>query len=152
MNLKSRRATEEDFAFARAVHHSSYREWVVDQFGAWDEDFQNRFFRESWDRWPYEIIEVDNHPVGFCAVEHAHDATHVREFALHPEFQSRGIGAAYLRSLVHEFHSPQKPVRLRAFKANQDAIAFYKRIGFVQTGATDLQLLFEWQNRLFNGT
>src|SRR4051812_19237839 len=129
MDIRLRRATEEDFAFARAVHHSSYRDWVVEQFGAWDESLQDRFFRESWDRWAYDIIEIDNCPVGFCAVEHADDATHLREFALHPKFQGKGIGAAWLRSLVREFHRPEKPIRLRAFKANHDAISFYKHIG-----------------------
>ncbi|QIF02716.1 N-acetyltransferase [Roseimicrobium sp. ORNL1] len=148
MTLKLRRATVEDFPFAKAVHHSSYREWVVDQFGAWDEGLQDRYFQESWDRWPYDIIEIDGRPVGFSAVEHAHDATHLREFALHGEFQGRGIGAAYLGSLVNEFHRPQKPVRLRVFKANQRAIALYRRIGFAETGTTDLQVLFEWPNHV----
>src|SRR4051794_4542203 len=107
MPFKLRPATENDFAFARAVHHSSYREWVVDQFGAWDEALQDRFFQESWDKWRYDIIEMDGHPVGYSAVEHADDATHLREFALHGEFQGRGIGAAFLRSLVKECHRPQ---------------------------------------------
>jgi len=75
MNFKLRPATDNDFAFARAVHHSAYREWIVDQFGVWDEDVQDRFFREGWERWPYRNIEIDGRPVGYSAVEHAHDAT-----------------------------------------------------------------------------
>src|SRR5215212_4472750 len=109
MNLTLRRAMEEDFAFAKAVHHWAYRRWVVEQFGPWDEAVQDRFFRESWDRWPYEIIEVDGGPSGYCAVEQAVEATHVREFAIHPELQGQGIGRTLLRSLVREFHRQEKP-------------------------------------------
>lgn len=144
MKLSLRPATEEDFDYCREVHHAAYRPWVVAQFGKWEEEEQDRFFRESWQRWPYEIIEVDASPCGYYAVEKTVEATHIREFALHPNYQGRGIGAAFLRSFVARFHFADRPVRLRAFKANQEAISFYRHIGFTETGSTDTQLLFEW--------
>ena len=144
MRLSRHPATRHDFEFARTVHHEAYRSWVVAQFGPWDEAAQDRFFKECWERQPHEIIEADGRACGYCSIEKTDEATHLREFAIDRRFRGRGIGGQFLRSLVSEFGLRGKPFRLRVFEANTRAIAFYRRIGFVETGATEKQLLFEW--------
>ena len=145
MNLTRRAATEADYEYAKHVHDVAYREWTVAQFGPWNQEVQDKFFDESWQRYNYEIFLLDDQPCGYCAVDFYDDEVRVREFAVDPEFQGEGIGTAFLDSLITQFHSETTPVRLNAFKANTSAIGFYLRYGFTQTGESDTQLHFEWR-------
>ena len=144
MEVTTRLANQEDLEFARGVHHEAYREWVVEQFGPWNEELQNRIFAESWGRLAHEVIVADGQDCGYAAVEVAADAVHLREFAISAEFRGRGIGASFLRQVNDRARAAGLPFRLRAFKANRRAIALYERAGFVHTGATEDQLIFEW--------
>lgn len=144
MEITLRAASKDDYEFARGIHHSAYRDWTIAQFGSWDLELQDRFFAESWDRWNYQIIRGDGTDCGYCAVESNAKEVHLREFAIRPERQGKGVGTAYLRMLIRDVQNAGKPLRLRAFRANKRAIALYKQLGFLQTGQTDLQYLFEW--------
>lgn len=48
MKVATRRATADDSAFARAIHHRAYREVVVAQYGPWDEAAQDGYFAAAW--------------------------------------------------------------------------------------------------------
>ena len=144
MKIACRPAQEGDFEIARRIHHTAYRSWVIDQFGPWNDETQDRFFRESWEQWPYEMIEIDGIPCGYIAFEDAEDATHIREFAIQEECQGRGIGTGQLRRLIDRSEIHQKPLKLRAFKKNASAQKLYRRLGFIETGETELQIEFEW--------
>ena len=42
--IDRRTATSEDFELARSIHHRAYRDVVLRQFGAWNEEEQDQFF------------------------------------------------------------------------------------------------------------
>ena len=142
MRITRRPATDDDVDFARAAHHRGYRDTVVRQFGRWDEARQDVFFEEGWRAAQHEILLCDGEPCGYVSVEQFPDYTHVRELVVHPDFQRRGIGSAFLREVIAEAEARQVPVRLGVLRENT-AIEFYRNLGFAQYGETETHILLQ---------
>ena len=144
--ISRRPATPLDRPFACATHHAAYREVVERQFGPWQELQQDRFFAQSWDGVPHDILAADGVPVGYCAIEErAHDI-HLRELVIAPEAQGRGIGTEVLRQLQESSRQTGKPIVLGTFTENR-ALALYTRLGFLPIGRTETHILMEWRAR-----
>lgn len=145
MTITTRPATDADTHFARNVHHGAYREIVIRQFGPWREQEQDQRFLGDWTAGYFDIIMVDGTPCGYAAVEDRADDIHVRELVIHPAHQGKGVGAIFLRSIIARAKERHVPVRLGTFHENHRALAFYKRLGFQETGNTEIHILMEWQ-------
>ncbi|MCB1233594.1 MAG: GNAT family N-acetyltransferase [Verrucomicrobiae bacterium] len=138
------RATDEDFAFGQKVHHLAYREMVLRQFGEWDETVQGGFFERTWNGIPHGIVRDENgEKCGYCAVERTAEAIFLREIALLPEWQGRGIGGAIIRDLIAEGDEKAVPVRLNVMKSNTGARRLYERLGFRRIGETETHFQLE---------
>lgn len=144
MQVSTRPPTEHDTAFAREAHHGAYREVVVRQFGGWDDALQDQFFDRSWASTAHVIILADGQRCGYAAVETRDDAMHVHELVIHPQFQNRGLGTAFLRGICEAAAAHGGAVRLGTFHENR-ALALYKRLGFREFGRTETHVLLEWQ-------
>ena len=144
MNVTRRAATASDTPFAREAHHGAYREPVLRQFGQWDETRQDQLFAGDWADAVFEIIELDGTPCGYACIEEREDDFHVREIVIHPDFQGRGIGTAVLRETQQRARAKGVPVRLGTFLTNR-AAGLYRRLGFQETGRTDIHVLMEWR-------
>ena len=124
-------ANEEDLEFGRRVHHAAYREMVTKQYGAWDEAVQDGFFERTWARHAHNIITADDGTrCGYCAIECTEEAVILREIALLPEWQGRGIGSQLITSLVEEAAGRGVVARLNVMKTNEAAKRLYLRLGF----------------------
>ncbi len=145
MEITSEPASDQDFTFVRDVHHTSYREWTVEQFGPWDEPLQDRYLLDSWNRLEYQIIFADNLPCGYIAISKEGDAVHVREFAIHKDYQGKGVGSHILHQVKRTAENLNLPVKLNAFIKNGKAIRFYTHIGLKQIGQANNQIQFEWR-------
>jgi ribosomal protein S18 acetylase RimI-like enzyme len=144
MNVTRRPATDADTPFARQAHHGAYREAVTRQFGGWDEAAQDVFFARDWADAEFEILEADGVPCGYACVEERGQDFHVREIVVHPDFQGRGIGTAVLRQTQERARARGVPVVLGTFLTNR-AVGLYRRLGFRETGRTDIHVLMEWR-------
>jgi ribosomal protein S18 acetylase RimI-like enzyme len=127
--ITRRRAVAGDVEFARRVHHEAYRDVVVRQFGRWDEGLQNRFFMEGWKSELTEIVLCDGVPCGCLSVVERAAGVVVRNIALLPEFQGRGIGTGLLAEVMERAGERGVPVRLDVLHQNR-ARKLYERIGF----------------------
>ena len=125
------------------MHHSAYRQVVEKQFGVWNQAEEDSFFDELWRNASVEAIVCDGEPVGFCVLVRGDGDIHVRELVVDPRHQGRGIGAKVLQHVLKEAEREGIRVRLETHRVNR-AESLYRRLGFVETGLTETQRLFEW--------
>ncbi|MFA6522124.1 MAG: GNAT family N-acetyltransferase [Patescibacteria group bacterium] len=142
-SLERRTATKEDMDFMRKVHHLAYHDVVEKQFGAWDEEKQDKFFDDAWAENRYQILLDNGVPVGYCWVEYSDKRIDAHELVILPEFQGQGIGTKLLGSLIQEANTKKIPVRLQVLKANR-AIDLYKKFGFEEVGENDTHFEMEY--------
>ena len=144
MDVSTRPSIESDTAFAREAHHRAYHDVVVRQFGQWDEPLQDRLFEKSWVSTEHQIIVAEGKRCGYTAIESRSDSIHVRELVIHPQFQGKGIGTAFLRNVCEQAAGLGVAVRLGTFHVNR-ALALYKRLGFQEFARTETHVLLEWK-------
>jgi len=145
MDISTRPATEADLDFAREAHHAAYRDVVIRQWGQWDEALQDEFFRKGWENAQFDVIVVDGIDCGYAAVEDRDKDVHVRELVIHPDYQSKGIGSEFLRSILARATERGVPVRLGTCIENYKAQSLYARLGFREIGRSETHILMEWQ-------
>jgi len=146
MGLTTRPATDSDTAFARETHHGAYREVVLAQYGSWVDADQDRYFENNWREATFDIILSDDTPCGYVAVEYRTDDVHIRELVIHPKWQGRGIGTAFLKQVMESASQKGLPVRLGTFHRNR-ALKLYQRLGFREIGRTETHVLLEWLSK-----
>jgi ribosomal protein S18 acetylase RimI-like enzyme len=71
--------------------------------------------------------------VGACTVIRNEHNNHLRTLYILPEFQSKGIGTR-LWNKAMEFLDPRKDTYVQVADYTENAINFYKKLGFVDTG------------------
>jgi GNAT superfamily N-acetyltransferase len=145
MEITKRPALDVDTDFARSVHHQAYRDVIVQQYGVWDEEAQDGFFKNDWDPAAFEIILCDDIPCGYLCVEDRDSDIHVRELVILPKFQGQGVGSQILRGVIDRARVRQVPVRLGTQRANR-AIDLYRRLGFREFERTGTHILMEWSS------
>ena len=139
--LLLRQASERDYAYARRVHHTAYRDMVIRQFGAWEEEVQDLFFDESWHSAAYELILVDGEPCGYCCIHEHESCLQLVEFAIDVSKQGRGIGSMFLAKFKQLAAAKGKRAQLNVMKSNTKAKALYERSGFSIYGENPSQFL-----------
>ncbi len=67
----------------------------------------------------------------------------LHEIVLLPEFQSQGIGTKIIKECISKALDKSLPIHLEVLKEN-GAISLYRRLGFVESGATEthIKMLF----------
>lgn len=89
----------------------------------------------------------ENKPIGFISVWMPNKFIH--HLYIDQEFQKQGIAKSLLKAIINEIGFP---LRLKCLQKNTKAIAFYKKIGFVEKekgGAeNDVFILFELNTEL----
>ena len=147
MNITKRPGHDTDTAFARSVHHQAYRDVIVRQYGVWEEEAQDEFFKNSWDPPAFEIILCDLIPCGYARVEDCGDYINVSELVILPEFQGQGVGSQILRGVIECAKARRVPIRLQTQHANR-AVNLYLRLGFREYERTETHILMEWSNEV----
>jgi GNAT superfamily N-acetyltransferase len=133
-----------DFAFARRVHHSSYRDVIERQFGVWDEQLQNTFFKESWVRSPHYIVSKGEMPVGVVSYGDVPEGLYIYEVQILPEYQGQGTGTRFLAERIEEALHRGVSLRLKVLRENR-ARELYARMGFVSYEENDVDVKMEWR-------
>ena len=76
--------------------------------------------------------------VGACTVIRNENNNHLRTLYVLPEFQNKGIGTK-LWNKAMEFLDPKKDTFVQVADYTQNAIRFYKKLGFADTGKRTAQ-------------
>jgi ribosomal protein S18 acetylase RimI-like enzyme len=134
-------AKDSDYEYVRNVHHTSYKDMVIKQFGKWEEHVQDRFFHNSWNTLSFEIINFEGEACGFCSIEENKSTLQLREFAIDISKQGLGIGSKLLTKLKEMGVEKRKKVQLNVMKTNKDGRKLYEKLGFSVYGENHFQFL-----------
>ncbi len=108
------------------------------QFGA-----QSAFYRQRFPDSGYEVILVNDEPVGRLFLHLDLDEIRLVDIGLLSEHRNQGIGAALIAAILDEAAEAGKPVRLHVEVSNR-AQRLYQRLGFLPIGARNLHLEMEF--------
>lgn len=94
----------------------------------------------------FNIIELDNQPIGRLFVDDWEKEIRIVDIALLPEVRNMGIGTYYFHQLFEQARQGGKSVTIHV-EHNNPARRLYERLGFeLKTQANDIYLLMEWQS------
>jgi ribosomal protein S18 acetylase RimI-like enzyme len=127
-----------------AIHRAAMGDYVVQQWGPWDEALQRQFFEERIALSLMQVIEVTGGIAGIYEWEKMPDALNVVNIEVSPWLQGRGIGTAILRDAQRIAAERGVPVTLQVLKFNP-AKRLYERLGFVETGESESHVQMTWR-------
>ncbi len=127
--VQLRPATKDDVDALYRIHRDALGHYVEQTWGAWDEDWQTRNFREHFDVTHRQVVEWDGRAIGFLDVMEQDESTLLANIQISPEFQRRGIGTRLIRDVLERAASRGVPVTLRVLRVNP-ARRLYERLGF----------------------
>jgi len=79
------------------------------------------------------VAKIGEEVVGACTVIRNDDFNHLRTLYVLPEFQNKGIGTM-LWEEANKFLNKHKNTVVQVAEYTEEAINFYKKLGFVDTG------------------
>jgi ribosomal protein S18 acetylase RimI-like enzyme len=141
--IKTRTATKYDYEFIRQVHHLAYHDIIEHQFGIWDEDYQNEFVDRDLVTDKYKIILSGIDLCGYYSLNNKQGNMQLTDFAIHPKYQSKGIGGIVLEHLIEQTKLMDSTLSLGVFKMNNRAQRFYEKHGFKISGETAHHFLYK---------
>ena len=103
---------------------------------------QHQFYTEQFSGADFNIIQIDDKPVGRLYIDHREDEIRLIDIALIPDYRSRGIGSGLLSDIITDAAKVKKPVRIHVEKYNP-ALRLYERLGFLKIGDTGVYYLME---------
>lgn len=129
-----------------------YRTWLAtypnEEFGITVDDIEDRFKDRLTEEYLAKRAEKIANPdegetllfakdgdnvVGVCGIVTREDVNQLRAIYVLPEYQGRGIGWMMWKEAQKHFNS-NKDIIVQVATYNQNAIDFYKKLGFVDTG------------------
>ena len=121
-------ADETHREFSYQVKKAADGEYITSMFG-WDESVQRGFHARAWQEQRPDIISYDGKPIDTIAAIESEDCIEIKQFFILPGYQSKGIGACLLKSILDQADRLGKNVTLRFLKGNP-VKSLYVRNGF----------------------
>jgi ribosomal protein S18 acetylase RimI-like enzyme len=147
-----RPAADEDREFLLRVYAGSREDemalvdWEPEQQEAFlrmQFDAQDRYYRQHYVTAEFQVILLDDKPVGRLYVDRWPDEIRVMDIAVLPAHRRQGIGTHLLRRLMAEGERLGLPVCIHVEQFNP-ALHLYVRLGFRQIGTHGPYYLMEW--------
>jgi ribosomal protein S18 acetylase RimI-like enzyme len=139
---------------ARAVSEVFYKTWLVtypnEEHGVSVEDIEERYKDAFTEEGIAKRAEKIEHPkegevmlvardreniVGVCNISQDKEVNHLNAIYVLPEYQGKGVGKLLWQEAQKYFDSVKDTV-VEVAVYNDNAIKFYKRLGFEETGKT----------------
>ncbi len=151
-NILLRPIQAEDSAFLFKVFASSllddasFADWATIQdnailkmqFNAQENQYRGQFSNAS-----FNLIELNQIPVGRYYLDKADDTIRIIDITLLPAFRNQSIGKTILSHTLKRAGQYELPVHLHVNRTNP-AQRLYTRLGFKQVAETDTHLILEW--------
>ncbi|QYM77920.1 GNAT family N-acetyltransferase [Horticoccus luteus] len=139
-----RPAIEADYPWLWQLKRDTMRGYVENTWGSWDEVAQEAFFRRNFSPATVNVITTGHHDVGLLELVHRPHEIFLANIQIAPAHQSRGLGAAVVRTVQDEAAACGLPLCLQVLKVNP-ARRFYERLGFTVTSETLSHWFMEWR-------
>lgn len=149
-DLIVRTVTPADVESTRDVVYRTWLATYVGMDGVTEDDIKSRFaerakpenisrLRMSFEKLPddqrFFVAEFDGNVVGICRLFLHSNKNQLQAIYVLPKFQGKGVGKAlWLEAQAHLNFA--LPTFVEVVAKNANAIAFYKRLGFKETGRT----------------
>jgi ribosomal protein S18 acetylase RimI-like enzyme len=140
------RFLEEIYAGTRAAELASVP-WTDDQKAAFlhmQFAAQAQYYREHYPDTSFDVIVLDDQPVGRLYVARWTREIRIVDIALLPECCNRGIGTTLIRELQAEAQAASKPLRIHVERFNP-ALRLYDRLGFRLIEDKGVYLFLGWE-------
>jgi ribosomal protein S18 acetylase RimI-like enzyme len=136
-------ATQEDYDFIYNLNKTNMKDYVIETWGNWNENFQKDFFSRYLQTIEFQIIVIKDKYVGIVAFSRNKTSINIDEIQLLPEYQSRGIGTLILSDIIASAQKAKIEITIRVLKVNYIAQKFYDKLGFEKTGDTETHFLLK---------
>jgi ribosomal protein S18 acetylase RimI-like enzyme len=93
----------------------------------------------------YHIVLLDGKPIGRLWVAPGEGEFHLVDIAVHPTFQSKGIGSVLIQRLQQEATKARLPIRCSVFRFNPGSLRFHQRLGFAIYRQDEMYYYLEWR-------
>lgn len=144
MRLTPASVTDQDALFL--LHEQLFRHHI-EQIWGWDDAWQRTNFLKEWDEALTELIQHNGETAGYIQTRPEPDHLYLLGIAIHPDFQSQGLGTAVMQELQQRAALQQRPLRLSVFRTNPRVIEFYVRTGFLIEEETETGCRMRWVAR-----
>ena len=104
---------------------------------------QSSHYAEHFPKASFDIIEMGGESIGRLYLDEREDALHVLDIAILPEFQGRGIGGGYLRSIMDLAAASDRDVTIYV-ESNNPAMSLYRRLGFERVKDEGVYWFMRW--------
>lgn len=151
MPIGLRAITIEDEAFLFTVYASTRADelalvdWSAEQKQAFlrmQFEAQARFYRESYRDAKFQVILLDDKPVGRFYIQRGKTEIHVIDIAILPGYRGQGVGSHLLNQILEQAGSENLPVTIHVERMNP-ARHMYERLGFSILEEQGLHYLME---------
>ena len=155
-NITIQKAIPED---AQGIGEVFYKTWLATypnkEFGVTTEDVDFIFkdikkadgskYASLPDNTVYFTTKENGHVVGVCKLVKRDDINELKSIYVLPEYQGRGIGKMFWAEALKIFDSMNDTI-VKVVTYNKDAIEFYKKLGFKDTGKIIYDETFRMQS------
>ena len=104
---------------------------------------QDQFYKENYTGAEYQVILLDDQPVGRLYIQRRKDEIRIMDISLLPEFRKRGIGSALLNQILDEAARSNLPVTIHVERFNP-ALHLYERLGFRLQEDKGIYFFMKW--------
>jgi ribosomal protein S18 acetylase RimI-like enzyme len=125
MILNLRKATDNDLDLTYKIKKNALQEYLEMLWG-WNEEAQADFHREHYQKGRFEVIELQNNPIGYLEIETNEDHIFLANLMILQQFQGQGIGKIVMQELIKNHPN----ILLEVLKVNHKAKRFYDGFGF----------------------
>ena len=132
-------STRQDELAVTPWDESQRRAFLRLQFAAQQQHYQSHFPEAD-----YQLILVDDRPVGRLYVARRRDEIRILDIALLPEHRNLGIGAYLIKEILSEGSKAGKPVRIYV-ESFSPSLRLFERLGFARVQDIGTHLLMEWR-------
>jgi ribosomal protein S18 acetylase RimI-like enzyme len=125
MILNLRKATDNDLDLTYKIKKNALQQYLEMLWG-WNEKAQADFHRKHYQKERFQVIELQNEPIGFLEIELYEDHIFLANLMILQQFQGQGIGKIIIENLIK--NNPN--IQLEVLKVNHKAKRFYEGFGF----------------------
>lgn len=131
-------ATQDDLEFLYEVYASTRQDelavtpWTEQQkadFLRFQFNAQHTYYQQNYAGAEFDVILMDGKPIGRLYVYRTPGEIRLMDMALLPEYRGRGIGSAFMQSLIDESKRRGVKIGLHVEQYNP-AYRLYSRLGF----------------------
>ena len=131
-----------DYDFLKQTHHATLKSHINKMWG-WDEEFQDNYFKEGFNKDNLKLIIINNNLVGYLEIHKNENTINIVNILIQPEHQGYGLGTQIIEDILKEAATQSLSVALGVFKVNTDAKKLYERLGFKITEETKTHFLMK---------